>query len=56
MKGGGPLRGGIAEGFAGTTGSQPLPYEVMTVEQICTLQIPAEAHAHMYLWTTSGFC
>lgn len=54
QKGGGSLAG--PEGFVGAGGpSMPLPYAVMTVEEIAALPIPADENAHLYLWTTSGF-
>jgi len=58
QKGGGPLKGGHGEGFIGTTGSQPMPYATMTLEQIAALPVAELAHpdgAHLYLWTTNGF-
>ena len=53
QKGGGPLRG--REGFLDTAESLPMPYAVMSVAEIARLLVPAEADAHCYLWTTSGF-
>ena len=38
-------------------GSVRLPYETMTVEEICELSVPdlADSDAHLYLWTTNRF-
>jgi N6-adenosine-specific RNA methylase IME4 len=57
QKGGGPLKGGHAEGFIGTAGSLPLPYATMTVQDIAALPVSdvAARDAHLYLWTTSRF-
>jgi N6-adenosine-specific RNA methylase IME4 len=58
QKGGGPLKGGHAEGFIGTAGSRPMPYPTMTIDQIAALPVSRLAHpdgCHVYLWTTSGF-
>ena len=38
--------------------SRPMPYELMSVEQISALPVAELAHpdgAHLYLWTTNGF-
>jgi N6-adenosine-specific RNA methylase IME4 len=57
QKGGGPLKGGHAEGFVGTAGSLPLPYSTMTVAQIADMAVceVAAKDAHLYLWTTNRF-
>lgn len=57
QKGGGPLKGGHGEGFIGTSGSLPLPYQTMTVDQLAAMPVSelAAPNAHLYLWTTSGF-
>lgn len=58
QKAGGPLKGGHAEGFIGTSGSLPMPYKTMTVDQIATLNVAELAHpdgCHLYLWTTNRF-
>src|ERR1700761_3266563 len=58
QKGGGPLKGGHGEGFVGTTGSQPMPYQTMTVAQIAALRVKELADSdgcHLYLWTTNRF-
>lgn len=58
QKAGGPLRGGHGEGFVGTTGSQPMPYRTMTVDEIAALPVNRVAHpdgAHLYLWATNRF-
>jgi N6-adenosine-specific RNA methylase IME4 len=59
QKGGGPLKGGRhAEGFVGTTGSQPMPYQTMTIDQIAAMRVGDLVHpdgCHLYLWTTNGF-
>jgi N6-adenosine-specific RNA methylase IME4 len=53
QKGGGPLTG--REGFLDTAGSLPMPYETMSIREICDLQVPAAKDAHLYLWTTNRF-
>lgn len=54
QKGGGSLMG--REGFLDSGGrSLPLPYALMSVDEICAVPVPAAAEAHLYLWTTSGF-
>lgn len=58
QKRGGPLKGGHGEGFVGTTGSQPMPYGTLTVEQIAALRVAEladPAGCHLYLWTTNRF-
>lgn len=58
QKGGGPLKGGHAEGFIGTAGSQPMPYTTMSVDEIAAMPVRDLAHedgCHLYLWTTNGF-
>lgn len=58
QKGGGPLKGGHAEGFIGTSGSQPMPYQTMAVGEIAAMRVADLAHpagCHLYLWTTNGF-
>lgn len=57
QKGAGPLKGGHGEGFLGTTGSQPMPYSVMSLEEIAALPLGdiAARDAHLYLWATNGF-
>lgn len=58
QKGAGPLKGGHAEGFIGTTGSLPMPYRTMTVAEIAAMPVAALADprgAHCYLWTTNRF-
>ncbi len=41
----------------GRSGRDGLPYDTMTVEQICGLSVAdmAEQAAHLWLWTTAGF-
>lgn len=55
MKGAGPLRG--REGFSDAicAASKPMPYSTMSIEEICSLEIPAEKDAHLYVWTTNAF-
>lgn len=56
QKGAGALTGPM--GFGGAKGaSKPMPYSVMTLEEICALPVAdlAEKDAHLYLWTTNGF-
>jgi N6-adenosine-specific RNA methylase IME4 len=58
QNGGGPLKGGHAEGFIGTRGSQPMPYPVMSLPKIASMDITSLADptgCHLYLWTTNGF-
>lgn len=58
QKGGGPLKGGHGEGFIGTAGSQPMPYQTMAVADIAALQVAQladPAGCHLYLWTTNRF-
>lgn len=58
QKGGGPLRGGHGEGFIGTTGSQPMPYSTMSIDEIKGLRVAELADpggCHLYLWTTNRF-
>lgn len=46
----------IGKTWADASGpSLPMPYRTMTLDAIKALDIPAEASAHLYLWTTSGF-
>lgn len=33
--------------------SRCLPYETMTIDQICSLSVPAGNNAHLYLWATN---
>lgn len=42
-------------GFGGIGGRSSVPYETMTVEQICSLPVNdlAAPDAHLYLWTTN---
>ena len=54
QRGGGSLRGAWKFGDAGGD-SIPLPYALMTVDEIAALGCPAERDAHLYLWVTSGF-
>lgn len=41
----------------GRSGRPGLPYDTMTLEQICALPVPdlAEKSAHLWLWTTATF-
>ncbi len=39
----------------GRSGRDGLPYDPMTLEDICGLQVPAEDAAHLWLWTTATF-
>lgn len=58
QKGGGPLKGGHGEGFIGTTGSQPMPYQTMPISDIAALKVAELAEptgCHLYLWTTNRF-
>lgn len=32
-----------------------IPYRVLQVDQIKTIEVPADKHAHLYLWTTNRF-
>lgn len=52
---GGPLKGGVAEGFIGTEGTRDLPYPTMSVEEIKALTIPSADAAALYLWTTNAY-
>jgi N6-adenosine-specific RNA methylase IME4 len=52
----GPLCG--REGFADSGGpSRALPYPSMTLDQIKAMRVVdvADAHSHLYLWTTNGY-
>ena len=55
----GPLRGGrhYGEGFQGTNGSGPLPYETLSVAEIKALPVNdlAEPASHLYLWATNRY-
>lgn len=57
QKGAGPLRG--REGFSDAlcAASKPMPYQIMTVDQIANLPVSdqIERDAHLYLWTTNKF-
>lgn len=54
---GGPLRGGHGEGFVGTAGSLPLPYQAMSLEQIAALPVAdyAADDCALYLWTINAY-
>lgn len=55
QKAGGPLRG--REGFVDTDRSLPMPYPVMSIDEIAELTVGqlASKDAHLYLWTTNRF-
>jgi N6-adenosine-specific RNA methylase IME4 len=56
---GGPLKGGVGEGFAfpGKQVSRALPYPTMTLEAIKALPVAdiAAPDAHLYMWTTNKY-
>lgn len=46
-----------AEGWENntSTATRALPYPTMSVGEIAALEIPAEANAHLYLWTINAY-
>ena len=54
---GGTTAAGPSSGSTRTYRKRPLPYEVMSIEDICDLPIEglAEDDAHLFMWTTDQF-